>query len=248
VPAAYPKAQFLARGDHDVNVVARMKAGVSIEAARADLKVIQSRLARQFPDTNKDMHPAISLLRDDIIKDASSAMWALLGASGLLVLITCVNVANLLLVRAAGRRRESSVRLAVGASRLRLIRQSMAESLLVAAAGCAAGIVLGRLFMGALVALAPAEIPRIQSVAMDWGVFAVAAAVATFTGFAFGMAPAWQTSQANPAEALKTAARGTAAITQVRWRAALTVTDWRCRWCCWWVRDFCCAASRRSQA
>ena len=224
-PAAYPKAQFLERGDHDVNVVARLKAGVSVEAARADLKVIQSRLARQFPDTNKDMHPAISLLRDDIIKDASSAMWALLGASGLLVLITCANVANLLLVRAAGRRREASVRLAVGASRLRLIRQSMAESLLVAAAGCAAGIALGRLFMGALVVLAPAEIPRIHSVAMDWGVFAVSAAVATLTGFAFGMAPAWQTSQANPVEALKTAARGTAAKAQVRWRAALTVTE-----------------------
>jgi putative ABC transport system permease protein len=205
--------------------VARLKPGVSMEAARADLKVIQSRLARQFPDTNKDMHPAISLLRDDIIKDASSAMWALLGASGLLVLITCVNVANLLLVRAAGRRRESSVRLAVGASRLRLIRQSMAESLLVAAAGCAAGIALGRLFMSALVALAPAEIPRIHSVAMDWGVFAVAAAVATLIGFAFGMAPAWQTSQAHPVEALKTAARGTAAKAQVRWRAALTVTE-----------------------
>jgi len=171
------------------------------------------------------MHPAISLLRDDIIKDATSAMWALLGASGLLVLITCVNVANLLLVRAAGRRKESSVRLAVGASRLRLIRQSMAESLLVAAAGCAAGIALGRLVMGALVALAPAAIPRIHSVAMDWGVFAVAAAVATLTGFAFGMAPAWQTSQAHPVEALKTAARGTAARAQVRWRAALTVTE-----------------------
>jgi putative ABC transport system permease protein len=225
VPAAYPKKQFLARGDHDVNVVARLKSGVSVEAARADLKVIQSRLARQFPGANKDMHPAISLLRDDLLKDASSAMWALLGASGLLVLITCVNVANLLLVRAAGRRRESSVRLAVGASRLRLIRQSMAESLLVAAAGCAAGIALGRLFMVALVALAPAEIPRIHSVAMDWGVFAVAAAVATLTGFAFGMAPAWQTSQANPVEALKTAARGTAAKAQVRWRAALTVTE-----------------------
>jgi len=225
VPAAYPKEQLLDRNDHDVNVVARLKAGVSVEAARADLKVIQSRLARQFPDTNKDMHPAISLLRDDLLANTGPAMWTLLAASGLLVLITCVNVANLFLVRAAGRRRESSVRLAVGASRLRLIRQSMAESLLVAAAGCAAGIALGRLFMGALVALAPADIPRIHSVAMDWGVFAVAAAIATLTGFAFGMAPAWQTSQASPVEALKTAARGTAAKAQVKWRAALTVTE-----------------------
>jgi putative ABC transport system permease protein len=224
-PAAYPKQQFLARGDHDVGVVARLKPGVSLDGARADLKVIQSRLARQFPNTNKDMHPAISLLRDDLLADASPAMWTLLGASGLLVLITCVNVANLLLVRAAGRRRESSVRLAVGASRLRLIRQSMAESLLVAAAGCVSGIALGRLFMGALIALAPEGIPRIHSVAMDWDVFAVAAAVATLTGFAFGMAPAWQTSQANPVEALKTAARGTAAKAQVRWRAALTVAE-----------------------
>jgi putative ABC transport system permease protein len=225
VPAAYPAAQQANRGRHDVDVIARLRPGVSVAAAQADLNVIQSRLARRFPATNKDIHPAIARLRDDLVSGSTQALWMLLGASGLLVLITCVNVANLLLVRAAARRRESSVRLALGAGRARLIRQFLAESLIMAAAGCAGGLALGAVLMRALVALAPPGIPRLDSASMDWAVFAVAATVACVTGIVFGLAPAWQASQAKPVDALKAAARGTAAKTQVRWRSALTVAE-----------------------
>jgi putative ABC transport system permease protein len=129
------------------------------------------------------------------------------------------------MVRAAGRRHESSVRMALGAGRLPLMRQLMTESLVIAVAGCLAGIALGRLLMLGLTAIAPPGIPRIESAGMDWRVFAVSAAIAVTTALIFGMAPAWQASQVKPVEALKTAARGTGGASQVRWRTALTVAE-----------------------
>ena len=223
--ASYPREQLANRGDHDVNVVARLTPGVSLAAARAALGTTWAGLAKQYPATNGNLRPAIATLRDDLASDVSHSLWALLGASGLIVLIACVNVANLLMVRAAGRRHESSVRMALGAGRLPLMRQLMTESLVIAAAGCVAGIVTGRLLMLALTAMAPPDIPRIENAGMDWRVFAVAAAIALTTALIFGMAPAWQASQVKPVEALKTAARGTGGTSQVRWRTALTIAE-----------------------
>jgi len=105
------------------------------------------------------------------------------------------------------------------------VRQFLAESLLVAAAGCVAGVVLGRVLMRVLVTAAPRNIPRLDSVSMDWRVFAVATAIATITGIAFGMVPAWQASRTKPAESLKSSERKTGGRSQVRWRSALTVTE-----------------------
>src|SRR5207248_3495702 len=122
----------------------------------------------KFPDSNKSLFAVIAPLRDDIVHDVRDSLSALWGASGLIVLITCVNVANLLLVRATGRRHETSVRMALGAGRLRIARQFLVESLLVAAAGCAAGIALGQVLMRALVAAAPQNLPRLDAVTMDW--------------------------------------------------------------------------------
>lgn len=223
--ASYPSDLSIARGDHDVNVLARLKPGVSLEAARAELQAISASLGRQFPDTNGNIRAAIAPLRDDLANGVKSALWSLLGASGLIVLIACVNVANLLMVRAAGRRHESSIRMALGAGRLPLMRQLMTESLVLAAAGCLAGIALGRLLIAGLIAIAPPGIPRIETAGLDWRVFTVSAALAVLTGLVFGMAPAWQASQVSPVEALKTAARGTGAASQVRWRTVLTVAE-----------------------
>jgi putative ABC transport system permease protein len=223
--ASYTSDLLVSRGDHEVNVVARLKPGVSVAAAQAALRGTSASLGKQFPDTNGNFRAAIAPLREDLAGSVSQSLWALLGASGLIVLIACVNVANLLMVRAAGRRHESSVRMALGAGRLPLMRQLMTESLVIAAAGCAAGVVLGRLLMFGLTAIAPSGIPRIESAGMDWRVFAVSAALALTTGLIFGMAPAWQASQVKPIEALKTAARGTGGASQVRWRTALTVAE-----------------------
>ena len=132
-------------------------------------------MASPIPDTNRGLRAAIGPLRDDITRGVQDSLLALLGASGLIVLITCVNVANLLLVRAIARRHETSVRFALGASRFRIVRQFLAESVIVSAGGCAAGILLGKAMLRILLAMAPRSIPRLESVAMDWQIFAVAA-------------------------------------------------------------------------
>ncbi|MBZ5621636.1 MAG: ABC transporter permease [Acidobacteriia bacterium] len=225
VPAAYSSQLLASHGDHNVNVAGRLKPGVPVKGAQSELDLISANLATQYPSSNQGMRAVIAPLRDDLVRNVKDSLWALLGAAGLIVLITCVNVANLLLVRAVARRHESSVRLALGASRFRMVRQFLAESMLVAAAGCAAGVLLGRIMMGVLVSIAPPGIPQIQNVALDWRVFAVCTAVATVTGLAFGIAPAWQASQTKPAESLKTTARNTGGKSQARWRTSLTVAE-----------------------
>ena len=184
-----------------------------------------SQMARQYPETNQGLRAAIGPLRDDIVRGVQDSLVALLGASGLIVLITCVNVANLLLVRAIARRHETSVRFALGASRFRIIRQFLAESVIVSAGGCAAGILLGKAILRVLLAMAPASIPRLGSVTMDWQIFAAAALVATVTGIVFGIAPAWQASNTKAADALKTAGRNTGGKPVMRWRAVLTSAE-----------------------
>ena len=224
VPSAFSKDLLTSRGDHEVNVVARLLPGVSVETAQAALSTVSSNLAAQYP-ADRYVRAAIAPLGDDLVRNVRESLLALLGASGLIVLITCVNVANLLMVRAVGRRHETSVRMALGGSRLRLMWQLVTESMLIAAAGCVAGIALGRMLMAVLVAMAPAGTPRIHTVTMDWQVFGLSAAIATLTGLIFGMAPAWQASQVKPVEALKSAGRGSGAKSQVRWRSALTVAE-----------------------
>ena len=225
VPVAASSKMLTRRGDHDWNVVGRLRPGVTVAAAQAELAIISAALAKRYPESNQNISAVIAPLRDDLVSEVRESLWVLLGATALIVLITCVNVANLLLVRATARRHETSVRFALGASRLRIARQFLAESLLLALAGCAAGILLGRVLMGVLLVLAPASIPLIGTVSMDWSVFAVAAAVATITGVAFGVAPAWQAVQTKASEALKAASRHTGGRSQVRWRAILTATE-----------------------
>ena len=225
VPATYPKSQLAARGDHDVNVVARLRPGVTVAAAQAALESVSAGLQKQFPRTNANFHAVVAPLGDDLVHKVSGPLWILLAASGVIVLITCVNMANLMLVRAVRRQHESSVRMALGAGRWGLVRQYLTESLIIAGAGCAAGMAVGLALMKKLVAMAPPETPRLAEVAMDWRVFGVAAAVATVTGLVFGLVPAWQASRAQAAEALKTAARGTGTKYQARWRAVLTTAE-----------------------
>jgi len=232
VPAAFPARLLASHGDHEVNVIARLRKGMSIRAAQAELDVISADLARQSPDSNRDMRAVVAPLQDDLVHNVRTSLLALLGASGLIVLITCVNVANLLLVRAIGRRHETSVRFALGAGRFRIVRQFLAESMMVAAAGSIAGMALGNGLMRLLAAMAPPGVPMIRGAAMDWRVFAVAAALATATGVAFGVAPAWHASQAKASDSLKTAGRTTGGKSRrdgarrSRWRRS------RCRWYC----------------
>jgi putative ABC transport system permease protein len=225
VPAAYSKELLANHGDHDINVVGRLNRGVSLQVAQEQLSAVSAALEKQYPESNLGMRARISPLRDDLVQNVKDSLHALFGASGLILLITCVNVANLLLVRAVGRRHEISVRFALGAGRMRVARQFLAESMLLAAAGCAAGILLGRILMRALVAAAPQSIPRLDTVSLDWTVFGAAAATAALTGLAFGLAPAWRASRIAPSDSLKSSERKAGSRSLTRWRAALTVAE-----------------------
>ncbi len=224
-PAVFPPGLLRSREDHEINVVGRLNPGYSIGSAQAELDVIGAALEKQYPDSNANVRPMVTPLRNDLARNFSSSLLALLGATILIVLITSVNVANLQLVRAVAREHESSVRRALGASRFRMARQFLVESLLLAAGGCAAGLGLGLALIRILVAAAPNRIPRIHEVSMDWRVFAVATVVATLTGLIFGLAPAWHASQAQASESLRAAGRTTGRKAQAWWRAGLTTAE-----------------------
>lgn len=225
IPALFSPAALSSRENHQLNVIGRLKEGATIRQAQAELDVIAAGLEKRYPASNANLRPMVKPLRNDMARNVSSPLAALFGSSLLIVLITSVNVANLLLVRAAARGHESSVRMALGASRFRMARQFLTESLLLAAGGCVAGLALGWALVKILVAEAPGDIPRIREVSMDWRVFGAAAAVATLTGAIFGFAPAWHASQARAAEALKGAGRSTGRRAQAWWRAGLTVAE-----------------------
>jgi putative ABC transport system permease protein len=225
VAAAYSQELLTHHGDHEIGVIGRLKRGVELRTAQAQLDAVSAGLAQKFPDTNKNLTTGSALLRDDIVRNVSDGLHALLAASGLIVLITCINVANLLLVRAVGRRHETSVRLALGAGRGRLARALVTESLLVASAGCIMGVLLGGALMRLLVAVAPATIPRLDTVSLDWRVFAVAAGIAVVTGLVFGLTPASQAWRTRPSESLKGSERHTGGKVHARWRGMLTVAE-----------------------
>jgi putative ABC transport system permease protein len=227
VPAAYSKELLSdeGRGDHEISVVGRLKPGATIHGAQAELDAVSAALAKQFPNSNRALVAEIAPLRDDIVREVSTSLLVLLGAVGLIVLVACLNVANLMLVRAIARRRETSVRIALGASRVRVIRGMLVESLLVALVGCTAGVLLGAALMKLLIGLAPASIPRIGSVSMDWRVLIASAAVALVSGAIFGILPAWQVSQTDPADSLRGSDKNLSGRSQLRWRGALTLAE-----------------------
>ena len=187
-------AQFL-------RVFARLRDGASLEAARQETGAITASLEREFPGTNRDVR--VVPLRERVVGDVRPALLVLLGAVGLVLLIACANVANMLLARSSARRREIALRAAIGASRGRTIRQLLTEALVLAAAGGGAGLALGAWGLKALVALAPPGIPRLSDVSLDLRVLLVTFGAALATGIAFGLAPALQASRVGLQDALK---------------------------------------------
>jgi putative ABC transport system permease protein len=225
IAAQYRPDLLTNRGDHEVAAFALLKPGVSLTAARSQLDALNASLAKAYPETNANNAAAIAPLQGDLTRNLGDSLTALLGASALIVLIACVNVANLFLIRSVGRRHEVAVRLAIGANRWRVIRQFLTESFVIAAAGCLAGIALGFTLMKALVSLAPENMPMIRTVAWDWRVFAIATVVATVTGALFGLAPAWQASRTRPAESMRNSSRVTVGGAQARWRWIFAVVE-----------------------
>jgi predicted permease len=195
---------FACRDCQHLQLVARLKPGVAPERANAETNTIMADLIRHYPASYPPQaRVAFEPLRDHLVGQVSTALWVLMGAAGFVLLIACVNVANLMLARASGRAKEMALRAALGAARWRLIRQLIAESLLLAVAGGGAGVLLGWWCTSVLASLAPAEVPRLSEIHIDATVLACAMAASLLTGLLFGLIPAWRTASADPNDALK---------------------------------------------
>ena len=208
VPLVVPPRLREARSAYWLYAVGRLRPGVTLERARADMAAIAGRLAAQYPE-NRDLGVNLVTLPDQLVgRSVRTALWVMLGAVGAVLLIGCANVANLLLSRAAVREREVGVRLALGAGRGRLVRQLLTESVLLAAVGGAAGVALAWAGLRALTALAPADLPRLDEVRLDGVVLGVTALVVVATGLAFGLVPALQASRPDLFATLREGGRG----------------------------------------
>ncbi len=203
IPQVMDSEALRQRGSHWANAIGRMKPGVTVKAARADLKLIAARLEKQYPNSNSKVGAEVTSLRDDMVGDAGGSLYMMLAAVGLVLLIACANVANLLLSRAMARQKEVAIRSALGASRVRLLRQLLTESLLLSLAGGALGLLLA---WGGVTLFSSAEsygLPRFNVVQVNGEVLAFTFALAIATGLLFGMFPALQMSRPDLHEELK---------------------------------------------
>ena len=197
-----------ARGAIVLRAMARLPDGMTLERAQAGASALAKRLEAAYPEFNEKTDFNLTPLHDRVVGDIKPGLMAVFGAVAFVLLIACANMANLLLARGSARGRELAVRVALGATRVRVMRQLLTESVLLAGIGGVVGLVLGVWAVGALVALAPASAPRVNEVGLDATVFAFAALLTLATGVAFGLVPALQSSRADVTHALNDAARG----------------------------------------
>ena len=197
-----------ARSAFFLSAIGKLEPDVSLERARSDLGAIAKRLEAQYP-TNRDFGVTVTPLPEQVVGPTlRTTLWIMLGAVAAVLLIACANVANLLLSRAAVREREVTVRMALGASRRRLVRQLLTESVLLSALGGAAGIAIALGILRVLPALAPADLPRMENVGLNGTVLLVTSIVTLLTGMLFGLVPALQSSRMHLGATLREGGRG----------------------------------------
>ena len=225
VPGIIQESQRQRRGATYWNVVARLKPGTTVAQAQEEMNGIAARLATQYPDTNGEMGVSVVPLFEQLTGHIRSALWILAAAVGFVLLIACVNVANLLLVRGAERQREFAIRRALGAKRLRLLRQTLTESLLLVLVGGVTGVLLASWLVKLIPALSSSKIPRVEHVSMDLRVVLFACGVSLLTAIVFGLVPAIQFWRNDIQSNLRESGRSAATPVRQRLRKALVVSE-----------------------
>lgn len=200
---------------HEYQVIARLKANATLAGARAEMDTIANRIEQQYPES-KGWAVQLIGLHDQVVESIRPALLVLLGAVGLVLLIACANVANLLLVRATGRERETAIRAALGATRAQIIRQFLVESTLLSTIGATAGLAIAAWGQAILVRLSPPDTPRVEGGGINGLVLLFAFVIALGTGIVFGLAPALGASRPNVHESLKEGGRSSTSVVKTR--------------------------------
>jgi putative ABC transport system permease protein len=216
--AVMPPRLRMSRTEYFLQIVGRLRPGADEASARAELEGIMARLRKEYPDANSNVGIDMRPLLDALVGPIRRPLWILMGTVACVLLIACANLGNLLLARATGRQREIAVRQAIGAGRLRLARQLLTESVVLALAGGAAGIAVGRWLLTVLVAWLPASaaIPRNSEASLDRNVLLFTFAIAAAAGLLFGLTPALQLSHRAPAAVLRESGRSSTSRSPLR--------------------------------
>ena len=206
--------------------IARLKSGVGLEQARVEMDAVAGQLEAQYPDSNKDVRVLVTPAQELLVQNVRPALLMLTGAVALVLLIACANVANLLLARAVDRQKEIALRVAIGASRVRIVRQLLIESVVLACVGGVAGLLVASWGVSFLTSSAAAALPRAQNIGMEWRVALFALGLAVVTGVVFGLVPAFQATRVDIRESLNEEGRGGSGSKRHRsLRSALVVIE-----------------------
>jgi predicted permease len=224
-PLTVDPDQFLGRHLRNRQVIARMKPGTTLDQVQAEMDVIGEQLATQYPKENAGWAVRVTRLQEAEVGDTRPALFIFAGAVGLVLLIACANVANLLLARSATRRKELAIRAALGASRWRILRQLLTESTVLALAGGALGLVLAFWLIDLFIAISPGRIPRVGNIKLDGAVLAFTFLISLLTGVLFGLAPGLQSARVNLIEDLKEGGRASGSRINRSLRGALVVSQ-----------------------